>query len=61
MRPPVDQRQEIAAEVLELGETLMDALIRAAASEEYPEADVRAARDDFFRTLRLLLNLPEES
>lgn len=60
MTMPMDERQELAAEVIELGETLVDALIRAAASEEYLEAEVRAARDDFFRSLRLVLNLSTE-
>lgn len=56
-------RQEIAAEVLELGEMLFDTAIDAAAqrpveNEKADEAlveEMRAAADEFFVALRLLL------
>jgi hypothetical protein len=56
-------RQEIAAEVLELGEMLFDAAIDAAAQrptgEQAQDAtfieELRAAADEFFMALRLLL------
>ena len=56
-------RQEIAAEVLELGEMLFDAAIDAAtqrpAGEEVGDGgfveEMRAAADEFFTALRLLL------
>jgi hypothetical protein len=56
-------RQEIAAEVLELGEMLFDTAIGAAAQgsagEETVDAafieEMRAAADEFFMALRLLL------
>ena len=58
-------RQQLAAEVLELGEALFDAAIDAAAAREPtdpdsaadPVAEVRAAADQFFAALRLLLGL----
>lgn len=61
-------RQQAAAEVLELGQTLFDAIIEAAsnptagdaAGEPFPAEDVRAAAAEFFRALRLLLGLDEE-
>ena len=56
-------RQEIAAEVLELGEMLFDTAIDAAAQrpagEQVEDAafveEMRAAADEFFTALRLLL------
>lgn len=63
--PPPDRRR-LAAEVLELGETLFDAVLDAAAhpdptadNEPFPEAELRTAADEFFRTLRTLLGLSE--
>ncbi len=58
-------RQRVAAEVLELGEALFDAVIETAArkppvdgeDEMFPEADVRAAASEFFTALRLLLEV----
>ena len=69
MTPPtaaidVDRRRQIAAEVLELGETLFDAVLDAAArppadeAEPFPEAELRTAADEFFRAMRALLGLP---
>jgi hypothetical protein len=57
--------QAAAAEVLELGQTLFDAVIEAATSppagdtarEPFPAEDVRAAATEFFHALRLLLGL----
>jgi len=55
-------RRRIAAEVLELGETLFDATLEAAAGcpvkdaeEPFPEKEMRTAADEFFRALRVLL------
>lgn len=60
-------RQQAAAEVLELGQTLFDAVIEAASGspsadapdEPFPAEDVRAAADEFFRALRVLLRLED--
>jgi hypothetical protein len=57
----------VASEVLELGQTLFDALIEAATDpvaegatqEPFPEDDLREAVDEFFVTLRLLLDLED--
>jgi hypothetical protein len=65
MTPTTDaDRRRIAAEVLELGETLFDALLdavadpaRAEASESLPESELRTAADEFFQTLRSLLRV----
>ncbi len=61
-----NDRQRVAAEVLELGAALFDDVIDVAArdlpegdAEPFPEAEIRAAVDEFFVALRLLLNLPE--
>ena len=62
-------RQEIAAEVLELGEMLFDTAIDAAAQrpagEETGDAasieEMRAAADEFFKALRLLLETGQET
>ncbi len=61
-----NDRQRVAAEVLELGAALFDDVIDVAArvlpngdAEPFPEAEIRAAADEFFVALRLLLNLPE--
>ncbi len=59
-------RHQIAAEVLELGAALFDTMIEDAAArqpapgsanEAYPADEVRAAADDFFAALRVLLGL----
>jgi hypothetical protein len=54
----------VAGELLELGETLFDAVLDVAAarfgteqSEPLPEAELRTAAEEFFRTLRVLLGL----
>jgi len=59
---PPDPR---AAEVVELGQTLFDALLdnaagRETAPEPFPEDDLRDAADEFFRAVKLLLGLPTE-
>lgn len=59
--------QQTAFEVLELGQTLFDAVIEAASSstagdapgEPFPTEDVRAAAAEFFRALRLLLGVAD--
>jgi hypothetical protein len=56
-------REIVVTEVLELGEVLFDEVIKAAAKrpgesdedEAFPVEEVRAAADEFFRALRLLL------
>lgn len=69
MTPPAstDARRRVAAEVLELGETLFDAVLDAAAAgpgteqgSPVPEAELRTAAEEFFRTLRMLLELEHE-
>lgn len=60
-------RLMVAAEVLELGQALFDALVEAAAdradsadtAELPPVADIQAAADEFFVALRLLLGLED--
>jgi hypothetical protein len=58
----------VAAEVLELGQALFDAVIEAAAApppvegetrEPFPTDDVRAAAEEFFTALRALLGNAE--
>ena len=72
MTPPpapadADRRRQIAAEVLELGETLFDAVLVAVVArssaneaEPFPEVELRTAADEFFRAVRALLGLPED-
>lgn len=65
--PAATSRQQAAAEVLELGQTLFDAVIEAAgsppasdaASAPFPAEEVRAAAEEFFHALRLLLGLED--
>ncbi len=62
-------RQRATAEVLELGEMLFDTAIdtanRQSAIDEEPEAllveEMRAAADEFFMALRLLLGIEKQS
>jgi len=63
----VNRRLQIAAEVLELGETLFDAVLDAAVTrssadeaDPFPEAELRTAADEFFRAVRALLGLPQD-
>ena len=61
----IDDEQRVAAEVLELGQALFDELIAFAEThqgqdgvdEAFPVEDVRAAADEFFRALRLLVDI----
>ena len=63
-----EARQHVAAEVLELGQALFDALIETAAARQpdnseptpFPVDEVRAAADEFFTALRLLLGMNQE-
>ena len=65
--PTIDEtRQRVSAEVLELGETLFDAVIDAVADrptseegsgEPFPTEDLCAAAVEFFRALRVLLGI----
>lgn len=63
-----DGRQRAAAEVLELGQALFDTVIEAAAAppaasdgdterEPFPLEEARAAADQFFAALRMLLGI----
>jgi hypothetical protein len=63
-------RRRLTTEVLELGETLFDAVIEAATNrptsgdssgEEFPIGDIRAAADEFFHALRVLLDIDREA
>lgn len=58
---------QLAAEVVDLGETLFDALLERAESWSPTEnrlamdsAEARSAADEFFAALRLLLSLDED-
>lgn len=58
-----EERQQVLAEVLELGEELFDlALKRPATNQEttgdepYPVQELREAAHEFFTTLRILLH-----
>ena len=61
----IDQsRQQLAAEVLELGETLFEMALELGSqptedeeSEAYPIQELRAATNEFFIALRLLLEI----
>ncbi len=69
-----DVRERVATEVLELGQSLFDVVIEAAANARnesnpvdetgarapFPAEDVRAAADEFFAALRVLLQMEEE-
>jgi len=65
----VHVRQQIAAEVLELGEMLFDTAIDAAAQRPAEEQagdmtflkEMRAAANEFFMALRLLLETGQET
>lgn len=59
--------QHLAAEVLELGESLFEIALEAGShpsstgeeGEAYPIEELRAATNEFFTALRLLLNLEQ--
>ena len=63
-RVDLPARDRIAAEVVELGEALFDAVVDVAIArpsgqgepaESFPEGDIRAAAAEFFAVLRILL------
>ncbi len=62
-----ETRQRLAAEVIELGESLFEMALEAgthqpAAGEEttaYPVEEIQAATTEFFTALRLLLGIAE--
>ena len=70
MTPPATtdaHRRRVATEVLELGETLFDAVLDAAIArsgaeenEPFPEVELRMASEEFFKSLRTLLELDSE-
>ena len=61
----VQNRQLLASEVLELGESLFETALEAGShqavegeeSEAYPIEEVQAATNEFFTALRLLLDI----
>lgn len=60
--------RRVAAEIVELGETLFDTLLDAVPanagneeSEPLPKDELRTAAEEFFQTLRTLLCLPSTS
>jgi hypothetical protein len=65
--PAPPDRRRLAAEVLELGQTLFDAALDAAAhrtpdtDQPFPEDELRDAADEFFRAVKSLLGLPTEA
>ena len=62
-----DSRQQIAAEVLELGESLFETALEAGNRQReedqdgqvYPIEEIRATSHDFFTALQLLLRIEE--
>jgi hypothetical protein len=68
LAPTDTHRHRVAAEVLELGETLFDAVLDAAAArsgaaegEPLPEAELRTAAEEFFGAVRALLGMSTET
>jgi hypothetical protein len=69
MNASKDERQRAAAEVIELGEMLFDTAIDAAAQQplegEASDAslieEMRAAADEFFTALQLLLEIGQDT
>jgi hypothetical protein len=66
--PDLEAQQHAAREMLDVGRALFHAVITVAAnadpehrsrSESFPTEDVRAAADEVFSTLRLLLNVEQ--
>jgi len=60
MKNEPETRQQVAAEVIELGHMLFDAVIDEASDstkpkEEFPTEEVREAAEEFFTRLRELL------
>ncbi|GAC1436944.1 MAG: hypothetical protein PVS3B3_02280 [Ktedonobacteraceae bacterium] len=57
-----EERQALATEVLELGESLFEAALEVRGEEDTGSdemMEIRAAKDDFFVSLRLLLKVEE--
>jgi hypothetical protein len=62
-----ESRQRMAAEVIELGEALFETALEVGnhhpaeghEGEAYPVEEIRAATDEFFTALRLLLGVEE--
>jgi hypothetical protein len=61
-------RLSIANEILELGETLFDAVLEVAArcpigenDEPFPETEMRTAADEFLNAVRVLLGIQSTS
>ncbi len=68
MRASEEERQQVAAEVIELGEMLFDTAIDAAARQSAEETndatlieEMHAAASEFFTALRLLLEIGQET
>jgi hypothetical protein len=65
--PAGENHQQLAAEVLELGQSLFETVLEVGnhqraegqEGEIYPTEEIRAARDEFFTALRLLLRIEE--
>ncbi len=65
--PTGENYQQLAAEVLELGESLFETALEVGnhqraedqEGEVYPTEEIRAASDEFFTALRLLLRIEE--
>ncbi|HEU5377417.1 MAG TPA: hypothetical protein VFV38_18500 [Ktedonobacteraceae bacterium] len=62
-----EKRQRVAAEVLELGQSLFETALEAGnhhsaekqEGEVYPTEEIRAATEEFFTALQLLLRIEE--
>jgi hypothetical protein len=59
-------REQVAHELIEIGQALFDAVLDAAAarsegegSEPLPEAELRTAAEEFFQTLRVMLDVTD--
>ncbi len=67
MNTSEENRQRLAAEVLELGESLFETALEAGShqatadkeSETYPIEEIQAAASEFFTALRLLLRIEQ--
>ena len=66
-KPAIVSKQYLIAEVLELGESLFEIALEAGnhpsllveESEAYPVEELRAAANEFFTALRLLLSIEQ--
>ena len=59
-----EDRQDLAAEVIELGESLFEAALdsgnhTSTEDEAYPREELRGAANEFFTALRLLLGIEQ--